>query len=69
MTETESRKAYRLEYYKNNKDRLRIMSRKLYYLKRYGLDQNIPKKRYYNTTRGVTIPLIITNKSITLNFD
>ena len=67
--ETKERKAYRLNYYAENKDRLRVMSRKHYYLKRYGLDKGIPKKRYYNTTRGTQVSCMIIKKEVILTFD
>tara|TARA_B100000780_G_C21058447_1_gene425352 strand:+ start:1002 stop:1214 length:213 start_codon:yes stop_codon:yes gene_type:complete len=69
VQETEMRKKYRINYYEENKERLRIMSRKQYYLKRYGIDKGIPKKRYYNTTRGKGIGITINKIPITLTFD
>ena len=61
------RDAYRIEYYKKNKEYLRNQSRKLYYLKQYDVAAP-PTKRTYRILKHDIVPLKKEKREVTISF-
>jgi len=61
------RDAYRIEYYKKNKEYLRTQSRKQYYLKQYDVAAP-PTKRTYRILKHDIVPLKKEQRVVTISF-